>query len=61
MEQTNSKSHHTMHYKPKYYIKQGVDKSDLDAEAQIANDMQMIEYNMVAGKGYQRLFQSPVV
>jgi len=30
-----------------------VDKSDLDAEAQeIANDMRMIEYDMVAGKGY---------
>ena len=36
-----------MHYKPKYYTKH------LDAEAQeIANDMRMIEYDMVAGKGY---------
>ena len=53
MEQTNSKVSPYYALQTEVLHKASVDKSDLDAEAQeIANDMRMIEYDMVAGKGY---------
>lgn len=62
MEQTNSKVSPYYALLTEVLHKASVDKTELDAEAQeIADDLRMIEYDMVSGKGYlsQDFFKVP--